>query len=116
MTAPVIYPQPVPTEEPYTFHIHAPNGAVFECDAFYNVRGEVTELCVAGETGAVVTEELVAGAFRNAEAMGKLCGAFLNRPDQLVPEFEPAPRPEPPAPPTLEELGQGNLFDVGDRA
>ena len=84
---------------------------------FYNVLGQLVQSCVAGEAGAVVDKDTLFAVFASAEAMGKLFGAILNQPDPPPPlpdYWEPAaPRPKLPPPPTLKELGQGNLFAIG---
>ena len=119
MTSAVVYPVAVPTDRPHTYHVYAPGG-VYEIDAFYNVLGQLVELCVAGEAGAVVDKDTLFAVFASAEAMGKLFGAILNQPDPPPPlpdYWEPAaPRPKLPPPPTLKELGQGNLFAIGGQA
>jgi hypothetical protein len=57
-----------------TFPIHGPDGE-FEVDVFYSPDWRVTEICIAGEDGATVTEGVVNMAMTVATGMGKMAAA-----------------------------------------
>jgi hypothetical protein len=58
----------------FTFPIQSANGE-YEVDAFFSVDGRLTELCIAGENGAIIDEETCGAAASAALCMGKLIKA-----------------------------------------
>jgi hypothetical protein len=59
-----------------TFPIRGPEGE-FEVDVFYSDDWRVTEICIAGENGATVNEEVCHAAISVATTMSKVAQAQI---------------------------------------